>query len=391
MRAMKLKLYPTKQQAMLIKLNIDNARFVYNHCLTLNKELYEATKEHLNHFDMNKHITMLKSQDEYEWLKQSNSQVLQQSLKRLDLAYKAFFRRIKQGDTPGFPKFRSKYDTIQSISYPQGIKFNNVYSKVYIPKIGYIKVRGYRKDITGDIKTSILKSLGNNIYTLSITVDYKNQESTNEWYVNNKPNAIGIDVGVKKIVTDSNSNMIKPMVLTPYINNIKHIQAKLATMKKRTCRYRTIKNKLSKAYRKYANVKLNFLHHIANQYVGYKVVYVEDLRISKMTKNIKGTVDNPIYESKQKSNLNNRILQQSWGTLFELLEYKLKEHGSMLVKVAPEYTSQMCSKCGNIDKASRDRENYICTACGHKIDADHNAAINILNKGIHGNSYGKVA
>ena len=97
--------------------------------------------------------------------------------------------------------------------------------------------------------------------------------------------------------------------------------------------------------------------------------------------NTKGTKDKPNYHSRQKIKLNAVIIRQAWGKLFSILSYKLSERKSMLVKVDPSYTSQMCSRCGHIDKKSRHGKRYTCTACGYSIDADTNAAINIETRG----------
>jgi len=111
-------------------------------------------------------------------------------------------------------------------------------------------------------------------------------------------------------------------------------------------------------------------------------VYVEDLNITKMTANTEGTVDAPNYASKQKTKLNAAIIRQAWGQLFTILEYKLAERKSMLVKVNPMFTSQTCSKCSHVDKSSRCGEQFCCTNCGHTEDADTNAAKNIRARGM---------
>lgn len=377
MKAMKIKLYPTLKQLNLIKVNINNARYVYNHCLALNNELYEKSKSKMSNYDMNNYITNLKKQKGYEWLNESGSQVLQAAIKRLDVAYQNFFRRLKTGDTPGFPKFKTKYDNKKSITYPQYVKFNNKHNKIFIPKIGYIKIKGYRHDLVGDLKMTIITLHKDNLCTASIIIDNKNQVS-----INTNNIAIGLDVGVKKLITDSNGNKILPLDINKYIKQIKNLQIVLSRLKKSSANFNKLKHKLQKRYRKLSNVRLNYIHHVVNNYINYKVVFVEELNIKKMTVNTIGTLDNPNYDSTQKTNLNNKIIQQSWGMLFNILEYKLNDKNSMLFKVNPKFTSQICSKCGNIDKKSRNKEHYNCVMCGHTIDADHNAAINILNRGL---------
>jgi putative transposase len=373
MRGMKLKLYPTKKQTLLIKQFIDTNRYVYNYGLALKKELYETDKSSISKYDIIKKITELKNTDEYKWLKETHSQTLQQSIINLDKAFSNFFRRVKSGQIPGYPRFKSKYDTNQTFMFPQGFKFNTVYSKIYLPKIGWIKCRGYRKDFLSDMKQCTINyNYSTDVCTVSIMGNNKNQVNPNTNY-----NTIGIDVGTNKFLTDSLGNKILPLDISKEIKQIKILQKSLDKLNKNSNNMLRTRSKISKLYEKISNKRLNFIHHITNDYRNYKVVYVEDLNIKSISKNTVGTLDKPNISSKQKSRLNNKILQQSWGIFFDILEYKLLERCSRLCKVNPMYTSQRCSKCGNVSKESRYKENYTCVKCNHTEDADVNAAKNI--------------
>jgi putative transposase len=117
------------------------------------------------------------------------------------------------------------------------------------------------------------------------------------------------------------------------------------------------------------------------------IVVVEDLKIKNMTKSAKGTEEKPGKQVAQKKGLNRAITQQSWGLFFELLEYKVKARGGQFVKVDPRHTSQTCNCCGHVSSENRlKQEKFVCTACGHRANADVNAAKNIRDRGIHGSN-----
>ncbi len=124
----------------------------------------------------------------------------------------------------------------------------------------------------------------------------------------------------------------------------------------------------------------DFLHKISKELSENQTIKVEDLKIKNMSKQAKGSIENPNMRASAKSGLNRSIMQQSWGKFFELLEYKLKRNGGELIKVNPKHTSQKCSKCGHISKENRQTQaKFICKQCGYLTNADFNASVNILN------------
>lgn len=376
-RSLKLKLYPTKEQCKQINNHIDGNRWLYNFFLEKRIELYKNENKSINYYHMANYLAELKDIDEYKWLNNIHSQSLQQTLKRLDKAFINFFRRVRNHEKPGFPKFKSKkYDRL-SYTYPQGIKFNNVYSKVYLPKIGWIKCRGYRQFNTDKYKQLIITAYRDGLIEASCILSCENQADKNSTSL-----SIGIDVGTRKFITDSNGNSIPPINLTSSWDKIKYLQQSLTKQVAGSNNYDRNQKKLAKEHRRLSNIRTNWLHHVANKYLDYRVVYVEDLNIKQMSTNTVGTFDNPNYDSKRKSRLNHKILEQSWGMFFNIVSYKLSARGSLLYKVEPTYTSQICSSCGKASKESRNGEHYKCVHCGYEIDADWNAAINIHNRGL---------
>jgi len=392
MMGMQIRLYPTKVQLEQIKNHIDTSRFVYNHMLARRLEAYKTDQTTIGKYDLMQLATAMKHTEEYDWLKNVHSQTLQTSILNLDTAFKNFYRKVKQGNGPkGFPRFKSKKNPLQSFQYPQGVHANSAYSKLYLPKIGYVKCRGYRSELTGNIKTVTIKVSSSGRVSASLLIAYEPivQPNTNTNY-------IGLDVGTNKFVTDSTGVLHQPLDLTRPVARIKHLQKMLANMithaknKQGISKYDELvlsnnvirtQSAIAKQFEHITNKRDNYVHHIANKYLQYRIVYVEDLNIRDMLKSTVGTEDNPNYQSRQDARLHNLVSRQAWGKFFTVLEYKLARRKSGLVRVPPAYTSQMCSSCGAIDKKSRNRESYTCTSCGHHADADVNAAMNIAHIG----------
>lgn len=377
MLVVQIKLYPNQQQLLAIRNHIDANRFIYNYCLDYRIKLYESSKEHISKYGLIKLITSIRELEEYYWIRGINVSTLQQSIIRMDKAFEGFFRRVKQGGQPGFPKFKSKRASEQSFTYPQYFKFSQDGTKLILPNIGKVRCRGYR-DIPGKLKQCVVKVYSDGTIVANIYVDNENQVSANTNF-----DSVGIDVGTRKFLTDSTGRQVQPFDYSDIITKIKYQQARLARAKKCSSNRERTRALLAKYYRKLSNQRLYNLHKLANEYAKYRNVYVEDLNIRAMTASTVGTVDDPNIDSACKSRLNNLIVNQSWGIFFILLDYKLKARMSMLVKVEPQYTSQTCSVCGCINKLNRNGEHFKCINCGHESDADHNASKNILQRGYN--------
>ena len=376
LKAVKVRLYPNAEQKQHIASQIGGARYVYNRALALRKYAYTKFGIKIGKFALINHIKKIKSREQTSWLKEIDSQAVQQSIANMDKAYQHFF---KGG---GYPKFKSRHHSRQSFQYPQRVKIEG--NRVYLPKIGWVKMRGWRKEFAGKIKT-VTVSYEAYQYHASILVD---DETEILKPYNNTDKSIGLDVGVSLVVADSDGNKIKPLTLTKELSKLR-LRAKQLSRKKKGSKNRAkAKTKLAKANLKIANKRKDFLHKLSLQYAENQgIVVVEDLRIKNMTSSAKGTLEIPGKQVKQKQGLNRSITQQSWGMFFEMLEYKLHERVGQLIKVDPKHTSQTCNKCGHISKENRQSQaKFVCTACGHSANADTNAAKNILARGIHGNN-----
>ncbi len=376
LKAQKVRLYPSKEQQQIISSQIDGARYVYNRTLALRKFAYQKFGIKVGKFALINHITKLKKREKTSWLKKIDSQAIQQSIANMDKAYQHFF---KGG---GYPKFKSRHHSRQSYQYPQRVKIDG--NKVFLPKVGWVKCKGLRKEFVGKIKT-VTVSYEAYQYHASILIETEKETMKS---CNNPNKAIGLDVGVSLVVADSDGNKVKPLDLMRELRKLR-IKAQQLSRKKKNSNNRTkAKAKLAKQNLRIANMRKDFLHKLSLQYAENQgTVVVEDLKIKNMTKATKGTVEKPSKNASAKRGLNRVITQQSWGLFFELLDYKLSERGGQLIKVDPRYTSQTCNECGHISKENRQtQDKFVCTACGHTANADINASKNILARGIHGNN-----
>jgi putative transposase len=376
LKTVKVRLYPSNSQKQIIYAQIGGARYVYNRALALRKFAYTKFGIKVGKFALINHITKLKKREKTSWLKEIDSQALQQSIANMDKAYQHFF---KGG---GYPKFKSRHFSRQSYQYPQRVKIDG--NKVFLPKVGWVKMRGFRKAFVGKIKT-VTVSYEAYQYHASILIDAEGESLK---LCNNQKKAIGLDVGVSLVVADSDGKKVKPLDLMKELKKLRTKAQQLSRKKKGSNNRAKAKNKLAKINLKIANKRKDFLHKLSLQYAENQgIVVVEDLKIKNMTKATKGTIEKPATNASAKRGLNRVITQQSWGLFFELLEYKLQDRGGQLIKVDPKYTSQTCNKCGHISKENRKSQSkFVCTVCNYSENADVVGAKNILVRGIHGNN-----
>jgi len=371
LRVVKVRLYPNKIQKRLIYKTFGSCRFVYNILLDAKIKAYEC-RDSLSAYELKKRLVPMKKAQDGGFLKEVDSTALQNSILKIDVAYKNFFRRLKNGEKAGFPRFKSKHNSHQSYqTSTASIKEN----KLYLPKIGEVKAIFHRGEIKGKIKT-VTVSCEANQYFASINYEDGLQETTGL----NNGKSIGIDVGVKVFAYTSENEAITHINLKKEISNVIKAQKVLSRRKKGSKNRQKAKSKLARKHLKLKNKRNDFLHKITKKLSENQTIAVENLMIKNMSKKAKGSIDNPNMRASAKTGLNRSILQQSWGKFFELLEYKLKRNGGKLIKVNPKYTSQKCSCCGYISKENRESQaKFICKECGYSVNADYNASLNVLH------------
>lgn len=348
-------------------------RFAFNKALAIQKENYEAGNKFIGYVAMAKQLTAWRNSAETPWLKEAPCHPLQHALKDLDRAYKNFFAK-----RANFPRFK-KRAAGSSFRYPDStqIKLDQVNSRIFLPKLGWIRYRKSR-EIIGELCNVTVTHNGNKWFVSIQTereVNQPKQISTS---------AVGIDVGIVRFATLSDGNYVVPL------NSFKKHQERLRRHQRRMSRkvkfsnnWKKARVKVQKVHIDIANARRDFLHKTTTTISkNHALVCVEDLQVKSMSKTAVGTKEQPGKQIRQKSNLNRSILDQGWGMFRSQLEYKLEWNGGMLFAVPPENTSRTCPNCNHISEHNRKTQSqFACVCCGYKNNADVVGAINILERG----------
>ena len=394
-KATKIRLYPNKSQEQKLAQDFGNARKVWNLALDLKQKAY-ASGESLSCYDIKKMLPAWKG-GEYNYLKQTHSQVLQESILHLDRAYKNAFARVKQGKRAtskrtknsnvfGFPVFKSKYDSRQAISYPQGVTVAG--NKITLPKIGQIKARVHRQ-IVGKMKTVTISRESTGKYYASILADDSKPiaEPLQSFDV---AMVIGIDLGVKDWIVDSNSNKLpNPHHLKRSLKKLHKVQKNLSR-KIEAAKARCIadgkpvkeqrnyfgsnvakdRKRVALAHEKVRHARQNYQHQVSNVLANENQVVVAE------TLNVKGMMAN--------RKLSKAIGDCAWSGFLNQLDYKLKAKGGQLVQISTWFPStKTCNHCGVInERMTLKHRTWTCSSCQAIVDRDINAAINIRDAGI---------
>lgn len=361
----KYRLNPTSAQRTALNATLDASRWVYNKTLEVRKEAWEQRKESVSYYDSKKMIPMWKV--EHPFLTQAHSQVLQNASMRVDLALQAFFRRVKKGETPGYPRFRgrNRYDSFTFPQYESGWKwvpsgYDN--GRLRLFKIGDVKIKLHRP-IQGEIKTLTIQRdvLGNWYACFSCVVKFIAPDPS--------PHVVGIDMGLEKFATLSTGVMIdNPRFFRLDEKALAKAQRKLSALPKGAKERAKAKRVVQHIHARIANRRKDFAHKLSHYLVDvFQVVVFEDLNVQGMVKN---------------HSLAKSISDAAWNQTIQYTSYKAAEAGRLCLKVNPAYTSQDCSTCGDRAKKQLSQRLHSCPKCGLEIDRDLNAALNILGRGL---------
>jgi putative transposase len=302
---------------------------------------------------------------------------LQQTLKDLDRGIRDGFD--KKHPNKRMPVFKKKGKCVDSFRIPTAPNING--DAIFIPKIGWCKFFKSR-EIDGTPKNfTVSKGVDGWYVSIQVEIDRETLKDCDKTF--SRP--VGVDVGVAKHAVLSSGVIHQAPVekLEALERKKKRHQKELARRKKFGSNWRETVRKIAKTSAKIARIRNDYLHKASTDIVkNHDLIFVEDLKVKRMTKSAKGSAEKPGENVKVKAGLNRRILSQGWGEFFRQLSYKAEWNNGMLVKVNPAYTSQTCSECGFVDGRNRKTQAaFKCRSCGFECDADINAAMNILRAG----------
>ncbi len=354
------RLFPTKKQEKKLNQTLEECRWLYNHLLEMRKTAYERDGISLTCFQQQSSFPVLKQ--ERSSLNAVHSQILQNVAVRIDLAFKAFFRRVREhAEEPGFPRFKgkSRYD---SFTFPQSGFSITHDDRVTLSKIGSVKMI-YHRPIKGKVKTCTIRRSSTGKWYGSFSVEYEPER------LGPVATQVGIDVGLKTFATFSNGEEIaNPRFFRKEEQALARVQRKHAKLAKGTPLRRKHRQVVARVHERIAFRRDNFTHQESRQIIDrFGVICVEDLHVNRMTHN---------------HCLAKSITDASWSAFFTQLSCKAEEAGRQVVKVNPAYTSQTCSSCGHRQKMPLDLRIFACPCCHVQLDRDLNAALNIRGLGL---------
>ena len=360
--AVKVRLYPTPEQEVLLAQHFGCARWWWNFALNKSIETYQDTGKGLGRSALNALLPALKKDKETQWLGECYSQVLQAVTLNLTTAYKNFFDGRAR-----FPRFKSKHGR-QSIQYPQYVQV--IGDALKLPgKVGMVKAKIHRI-IEGKIKTVTVSKEPSGKYYASILIETESENPT----PSTEGRVIGVDLGLKHFAVSSDGNKVSkydnPKHLAKHEKNLKRKQQKLARKQKGSNSRHKYRKVVARVYERVSNSRADFLHKLSRKLVSEnQVVVVENLHVKGMVRN---------------HNLAKAISDVGWGMFTNFLAYKLDKKGGKLVEIDRWFpSSKLCSNCYHqVEEMPLDVREWTCPHCQTSHDRDGNAATNIREEGF---------
>lgn len=357
-KSYKFRIYPNKEQELLINKTFGCVRFIYNKMLNDKIKYYKETAKNLKN-------TPAQYKDEFKWLSEVDSFALCNAQLNLQKAYSNYFNRKDMN----FPKFKSKKHSKQSYttnSQKKSIYLSENSKYIKLPKLDKVKIKCHRQIHKNElIKSVTISKTPSNKYYASILVEYEKE-------IINHPskNIVGLDFSMKDLYYSSENKIAN------YPRYFRQSQEKLAEEQRKLSRKKIgSKNrekqqiKIAKIHERISNQRKDFLHKTSRSLVNeFDAICIEDLNIKAMSRCL---------------NFGKSVYDNAWGMFTIFLQYKLQAEGKQLIKIDRWFpSSKMCSCCGNIKQDIQLSDRVYECECGMVINRDYNASINIKRVGM---------
>jgi putative transposase len=361
-KTFKYRLYPNKQQLRLLERQLEECRWLYNHLLAERRDAWEQRQEPMRLYDQHATLPALKA--ERPALAGVQSQVLQNVAVRIDLAFKAYFRRYAAGEAPGYPRFRGqgRYDSLTFPQVPVGCKLDVGTGRLYVMNVGRIKLV-YHRPLQGTPKTATIRRSSTGKWSVSFSCECAEPSplpATGQ--------QVGIDVGLKTFaMLSTGTTVANPRFFYQEEQALAKAQRRLAKAEQGTPERAKRRKVVAHVYERSTWRRGDFAHQHSRRIVdSFDLIAVEDLAVNRMVH----------HQCLAKS-----IQDAAWSQFADLLSYKAAWAGRRYIAVNPAYTTQDCSQCGHRQGLSLSDRTYTCPCCGLVLDRDLNAALNILRLG----------
>lgn len=377
-RTYKFLLRPTGRQVDALTAMLGDHRVMYNAALQERRDAYRMCGVSVRYGQQCKQLTAIRAYDSDHARWSFSSQ--QATLRRLDKAFAAFYRRVKAGQKPGFPRFKGAghFDSVTWPTDGDACRWMPETKRVRLQGVGHVRVHAHR-EVQGQVKTLTVKREGGRWYLVLACADVPMQTLTPTGAV------IGIDMGIASFLTTSEGKHIpNPRHGRCGAERLAVAQQALSRCKRKSNRRRKVRARVAKIHAKVVRQRLDHAHKTALGLVrGYDLICHEDLRIANMCRSASGNVDEPGRNVAAKSGLNRSILDAGWGVFLSILSDKAESAGRIVIAVDPRNTSRTCPSCGHCCAENRvTQAEFRCVRCGLTQHADVVGALNILRVGL---------
>ena len=385
-RSYKFRLRPTRRQEAALVECLEDTRQLYNAALEERREAWRMGRHRVTFYSQDAQLKEIRAEDPERYKRWAFS-CERAAVRRLNRAFQGFFRRVKAGEKPGYPRFKGRgwWDSIEW-SEKNGARWDSVphpkVTRVYLQGIGHVRVHQHRA-VKGRVKIVTAKREGGRWYVMLSCADVPAES------LDPSGSPVGVDMGVASFLTASDGTRVpNQRHLAATAGRLAAAQRGLARKKRGSSRRRKAAAKVAGLHGKVRRQRLDHAHNTALTLVReHDLIVHENLKITNMTARPKprpdGTGDHQPNGAAAKAGLNKSIHDAGWGIFLRVLSAKAESAGRTVIAVDPRHTSQRCAECGHIAAGNRvTQETFRCLACGHQAHADVNAARNILRAGL---------